>query len=247
MEALFTETLKELLENQGYGTDSQSQSLTDILSIMGKFPNFVFGENINLSMLDLFIDKYDIKEIGSETEELFMHFWKERAQELLLEYTPKIQMWLDNFNDLFKFTVKLEISDISSNVKTEDKDKTRTDNLSRAFSNTRDDNLDENNENTYYLNPVNTSTTNLKPQEVYKNKKSNTGFQYNHGSVNDTGTQTNVEDNTIEESKERTISRDVLQSVWGKTRAQLLKQILELQQVYNMCIRDFATIFMGVL
>ena len=191
----FTETLEDLLENQGYGTEEQSQSLTEIIETMNLFPNFVFGENIELSMLDLFLEKYDIREIGAETEQLFMHFWKERANELLIEYAPKIQMWLDHFNDLFKFTVKLEISE------------------SVGYRNDRG--------NTYYLNPVSSISTDLKVQE-----------------------KSDINDNGI---KNRTMNRDVLQSVWGKTRAQLLSQILELQSVYNYCIKDFATIFMGVL
>ena len=194
MECNFTETLEELLENQGFGTEHQTQSLTEILAIMDKFPTFVFGENIQISMLELFLHKYDIREIGAETEELFLHFWHERANELLIEYTPKIQMWLDHFNDLFKFTVTLEISE------------------DIAVSNDRD--------NLYYLNPVNTGN-NLRVQEKNEN--------------NDSG------------EKHRVMSRDVLQSVWGKTRAQLLDQILQLKQVYNMCLNDFATIFMGIL
>lgn len=191
----FTETLEDLLENQGYGTDNQSQSLTEILEVMDKFPKFVFGENIELSMTSLFLDKYDIREIGAETEQLFMHFWKERANELLIEYAPKIQMWLDHFNDLFKFTVTLEISENINSL--------------------------NNGDNTYYLNPVSSTGTNLKVQD--KSQNSSTGAYM------------------------RTMERDVLQSVWGKTRAQLLSQIMELQSVYNYCIKDFATIFMGVL
>lgn len=190
----YTETLEDLLENLGYGTENENQSLTEILEIMDKFPKFVFGENIEISMKELFLDKYDIREIGAETEELFLHFWRERAQELLLEYTPKIQMWLDHFNDLFKFTVKLQVNETINAV--------------------------SNSDNTYYLNPVSATGTNLKVQD--KNANSSSGVN------------------------QRAMERDVLQSVWGKTRAQLLSQILELQQVYNMCIKDFATIFMGV-
>lgn len=191
----YTETLEDLLENQGFGTDNQTQSLTEIIDTMNLFPSFVFGEHIELSMLGLFISKYDIREIGAETEQLFLHFWKERANELLIEYAPKIQMWLDHFNDLFKFTVRLEISETVG--------------------------LENSGHNTYYLNPVSASGTNLKVQD----KTENGG----------TALQT------------RSMERDVLQSVWGKTRAQLLSQIMELQSVYNYCIRDFATIFMGVL
>lgn len=189
--ALYTETLQELLENKGYGTGSQDSALTEILNLMAKFPNFIFGENINLSMKNLFIDKYDIREIGSETEELFLHFWKETCNELLIKYVPKIQMWLDNFNDLFKFTVELKTTN----------------------------NLTNSNDNLYYLNPVSTTGTNLKVQDK----------------------------NTSTETRKGTVTRDVLQSVWGKTRADIMEKIMEIKDIYNDCINEFETLFMGVI
>ena len=126
MLANFTETLEDLLANKGYGTGNQDQSLTDIITLMNKFPSFKIDNSTNLSMLEMFIEKYDIREIGAETEELFLHFWKEKTNELIVKYKPKLDMWLAHFNDLFKFTVQL--------VATE--------------------NMSNNNQNTYYLNPV---------------------------------------------------------------------------------------------
>lgn len=187
----FTETLEDLLANKGYGTGEQDQSLTEIISLMNKFPSFVIDETTNLSMLNLFIEKYDIREIGSETEELFLHFWKEKTNELIMKYKPKMDMWLAHFNDLFKFTVQL--------VATE--------------------NMQNNNQNTYYLNPVSKQTENLKVSDVDK----------------------------TENSRERTITRDVLQTVWGKTRADILNKILEVKDVFNDCLSEFETIFMGVM
>lgn len=191
MLANFTETLEDLLTNKGYGTGNQDQSLTDIISLMNKFPSFVIDENTNLSMLEMFIEKYDIREIGSETEELFLHFWKEKTNELIIKYKPKLDMWKAHFNDLFKFTVQL--------VATE--------------------NMSNNNQNTYYLNPVSKNTENLKVSDVDK----------------------------TENNRERTITRDVLQTVWGKTRADILNKILEVKDVFNDCLEEFEVIFMGVL
>lgn len=191
----FTETLEDLLANKGYGTGEQDQSLTEIISLMNKFPSFIIDETTNLSMLNLFIEKYDIREIGSETEELFLHFWKEKTNELIMKYKPKMDMWLEHFNDLFKFTVQLTVRDISENT--------------------------GNNQNTYYLNPVNKNTTNLKVNDVDKSEATST--------------------------KDRTITRDVLQTVWGKTRADILNKILEVKDVFNDCLEEYETIFMGVL
>ena len=191
----FTETLETLLVNQGYGTEEQSSALTEILGLMGKFPNFVFGENINLSITTLFIQRFDIREIGSETETLFLHFWREKTNELLVKYAPKMQKWLDNFDDLFKFTVKLQRDDTT--------------------------NSSGNNQTTYYLNPANNTTVNLKVQDVDKDESSN--------------------------AKAFHSERDVLQSVWGKTRADIMEKILNLKDIFNDCLDEYEIIFMGVI
>lgn len=190
----FTETLQTLLDNQGYGTQEQTASLTEIINLMDKFPTFVFSDTISFTMKYLFIAKYDIREIGAEDEDLFMHFWKEKTNELLMKYAPKMQKWLENFDDLFKFTVKLERDD--------------------TFSGSN------NNQNTYYLNPVNSNLINLKVQDVDKSE--------------------NQRENTFHSE------RDVLQSVWGKTRADIMEKILNLKDIFNDCLAEYEQIFMGV-
>ena len=197
MISLFTETLEDLLVNQGYGTETQSQSLTEILNLMEKFPDFYFeideDTNITIPMFTMFLDRYDIREIGAETEELFLHFWREKTNELLVKYVPKMVTWLNNFNELFKFTVKLERKDTNS--------------------------FENSNKNTYYLNPVNAGAS-LKVQDVDENEGSS--------------------DTTFEQE------RDVLQSVWGKTRANIMAEILNLKDIFNDCLEEFEEIFMGV-
>ena len=190
----YTETLATLLEHKHYGEESQDSSLTEILALMDKFPAFVFSDTINFSMKTLFMQKYDIREIGAETEELFMHFWREKTNELLMKYAPKMQKWLDNFDDLFKFTVKLDLDTT--------------------------ENIYNNNQNTYYLNPVNGTTEKLKVQDVDKSQGSN-----------NRGVHT---------------ERDVLQSVWGKTRADIMEKILNLKDIFNDCLSEYEIIFMGV-
>lgn len=214
MESLYTETLEDLLENMNYGTENENPSLTAVLEKMDLFPSFVFGEEISLSMKDLFLEKYDIREIGAETEEMFLHFWNERTNELLIDYVPKIDMWLNHFNDLFKFTVKLELSE----------EITRENEISGEYA----DRLDKGKQ--YYLNPI---------------VDGNTGIIQDKNTEGQSGSGNNSTEGS--ETKERSMSRDVLQSVWGKTRAQLLKQIFELQSIYSECLNAFSTIFMGVL
>lgn len=194
MIALYTETLETLLKNKHYGEESEDSSLTEVLELMEKFPSFVFGENIEFSIETLFIQKYDIREIGSETEEMFLHSWREKTNELLMKYAPKMQKWLENFDDLFKFTVRLK-------------------KIQRTEGN-------DNNKNTYFLNPVSNDTTSLKVQDV---DASNSDFEHK-----------------IKEE------RDVLQSVWGKTRADIMEKILDLKDIFNECLQEYETIFMGV-
>ena len=189
-----TKTLEEVLEELHYEQQDQDSRLTEILSLLNKFPSFVFGENIELDFETLFVQKYDIRHIGQETTDLFLHFWREKTNELLMKYAPKMQKWLDNFEDLFEFTVKLE----------------------------RDDtiNLSNNNQNTYYLNPVSSNPMGLKVQDVDKS----------------------------EQSRESTFhsERDVLQSVWGKTRADIMEKILNLKDIFNDCLYEYEQIFMAV-
>ena len=187
-------TLAEVLEELHYGEVSQDTSLTNVLEIMREFPDFEF-DDFTLSMETMFVEKYDIRQIGSETIVLFMHFWKEKANELLVKYAPKMQKWLENFNDLFKFTVSLT--------------KTESEGISR------------NGTNKYFLNPASSSTENLKVQDV----------DTNQGQVN----------------RNKNERRDVLQSVWGKTRADIMEKILNLKDIFNDCLQEFETIFLGVL
>ena len=146
MDIITTETLAKLLENQHYGEQEQTAPLTELLGLMAKFPNFIFGDDINFNFTNLFMQKYDIREIGAETEELFMHFWRETTNELLIKYVPKINTWLENFEKLFDFKVELSSRDVNDYA-----DKTT---------------------NTYYLNPVNKTVTSLKVQDVDESNNS---------------------------------------------------------------------------
>ena len=194
----FTKTLNDVLVELHYGQPNQDARLTKILALFTHFPSFstapAFPEK-NIDMLTMFMEKYDIREISQSTTDLFLHYWLEKTNELLVKYQPKILMWKNNFKDLFKFTVKLE--------------KDETENTSR------------NNQNTYYLNPVSSNPTNLKPQDV------------------DTSTQG--------VAKAFHSERDVLQTIWGKTRADILQKIMDLKDIYNDCLSEFETIFMGVI
>lgn len=187
-------TLAEVLEELHYGEESQDSSLTSILEIMRVFPDFEF-DDFSLSMETMFVQKYDIRKIGAPTLELFLHFWKEKSNELVVKYAPKMKKWLENFNDLFKFTVQL--------------------------TNSESEGISRNGTNKYYLNPASGNTENLKVQDV--------------------------DNNVSQVNRNKSGTRDVLQSVWGKTRADIMEKILNLKDIFNDCLEEYQTIFLGVL
>ena len=202
-------TFAEFLEEENYNTLRQSAEMQEIFGLhidginqnglIDRFPNFWFGESeetgVVLNFRKIFLERYDIRKIGQNTNDLFIHYLREKMNELLIKYAPKMQKWLENFNELFKFTVKLERDDTGY--------------------------LTNGNQNTYYLNPINGTTTNLKVQDVDKSDR-------------------RIDRNLHTE-------RDVLQSVWGKTRADIMEKIMDLKDIFNDCLDAFEVIFSVVI
>lgn len=178
----YTETFEEYLSN--------TQSENEWKALFDCFPSFTLVDGLDLDMWSIFKRKFDLREIGAETEQLFAHYLRETIDEMAIRFIPKINMFIDNFNNLFEFKVRLTY------LQSENRGNT----------------------NRYYLNPVSPNVENLKVQDV----------------------------DTSDDSLARTIEKDVLQSVWGKTRANLLSQIMELQSIYYDCIAGFEKCFMGI-
>ena len=97
-------------------------------------------------------------------------------------------------------------------------------------------------QDTYYLNPV-TASTGITKTVVVDEENKTTTTTYSGGNLK---TQ-EVAGSDSNGQRTRILERDVLQSVWGKTRPIILKQIMELEDIYNTAIKEFETIFMGVL
>lgn len=149
----------------------------EYLNLWAMFPSFTI-DDINLSMYDMFYDKYRVREIGVETEELFEIFYKSKLQQLIVKYVPKLNTFISKWNDLF--TRKITLLNSGSN--------------------------------TYYLNPMTSNTENLKIDDK----------------------------DSYENSQERPLS------MFGKTNAELMKQVLALEDIFNDCLEEFSTLFMGV-
>ena len=104
MQALYTEVFSDFIEK--YKDD---QVWLDIIEKFNQFPifNLVFTD---VSMYDLFLQKYSIMEIGSETEEIFIYNINNKLNELLVKYKPKISLYLDKFNTLMDRKISLDES-----------------------------------------------------------------------------------------------------------------------------------------
>lgn len=213
MFAQYTILFEDLLKNLKDGEEGEDPSLTEIKNLMAKIPSFNFNDDIELNFYELFKHKFDLREIGSETEGLFLHYWREKVESVLMEYVPKMLMWKDNFNSLFEFKVKLRLDN-------------------KSYQSSGD-------QYTYYLNPTTSSNVS---KTVIKDEDGKVTTTYTGGNLK----VDNLNSTDYNSNREQTIERDVLQSVWGKTRPIILEQIMDLRSIFNECLNSFETIFMGV-
>lgn len=112
MNTLFTERFEEYLKRNGYynadGTLIPSVP-EDCRKLFEHFPNFVIDETLSINFYDMFIQDNSFKEIGAETEELFTYYLRRTIDEALIEYIPKINIFIKNFNnDLMSRKVQLQ-------------------------------------------------------------------------------------------------------------------------------------------
>lgn len=101
----YTETLNDYIEYIG-GIDEFN---TRWSAKFGVFPNFTLGD-LNLDLKTLFLDKYSIREIGSETETMFEHYLRTTLDELAIKYVPKIQLFIANWNSIYDRKIELNES-----------------------------------------------------------------------------------------------------------------------------------------
>ncbi len=108
MIALYTETFYEFLKR-----NEESDAWKVVKDKFARFPNFEL-DTTKISMYDLVVNKFYVREIGSETEDLFLHSISQKLDELQLKYIPKINMYLSNFKQALidnKITVKRTIEE----------------------------------------------------------------------------------------------------------------------------------------
>ena len=96
MRTLYTMTFQDFLDD--YESSTEWQAIKT--NFFAKFPDFYIqgvrdssGTISNVvmpSLYDLFVDKYNIQEIGGETPDLFVHAVRDKIQSLVMEYLPKL-------------------------------------------------------------------------------------------------------------------------------------------------------------
>lgn len=208
--SLFTETLQQFLDNRG-GDFSAS-----INELFAQIPDFVYtktdGTQIKFSLKEMFVHDNRYKEIGAETEELFEYFLETRLDEVIVEYVPKIDLYLKHFGaQLLNRTV----------------DVTRTEDVNGTLGRTRT--TDGNSKDTSYVNPITKQSEKLTVQDVGDNEYAD------NERMDDIRTE------------KRATSESKLYSVFGKTNAQLLEEVMQLKNIYLEALHRLDNLFMYVV
>lgn len=98
MQALYTRTFEDFLKQY-----QDSAEWAEVKAMFDKFPTFTFADlDINYSVYDMFIERYDIHEIGAETDNLFFHYCREKVRENIVRYAPKMREYIQNFAKAFE-------------------------------------------------------------------------------------------------------------------------------------------------
>ena len=95
MRTLYTELFSDFLTN-----NETTPEWVAIKNLFDNFPSFyiegvrksdgTITSVVTDSLYDLFVSRYDIYEIGGETQDLFVHAVRDKIKELTIKYMPKI-------------------------------------------------------------------------------------------------------------------------------------------------------------
>lgn len=167
---LFTETLQQFLDNRG-GDFSAS-----VNQLFAQIPDFEYTgsdeKHIKFSLKEMFIHDNRYKEIGAETEELFEYYLETRLDEVIVEYVPKIDIFLQQFGQkLLERTV----------------DTKRTETVEGSLNRTRD--TSGTNKDTSYVNPITKQSEKLTVNDVsdseYKDNETMNDIRNDSRTVNE--------------------------------------------------------------
>ena len=102
MNSLYTERLETFLER-----NSEKSEWNVIKGLFNSFPKISIIDD-DFSFYDLFIERYNVREIGAETENLFYNFITKNIKECIIKYKPKVLLYLAKFNNVLERKINLE-------------------------------------------------------------------------------------------------------------------------------------------
>lgn len=113
MKSNYTQRFYEFLGE--YATTSQWLS---IINLFKAFPDVQIqytGERptdapINFRFYDMFVSKYQLREIGAEDANIFYAYMTKKLQELIVEYTPKINLYFEKYGNIADRTYQTDES-----------------------------------------------------------------------------------------------------------------------------------------
>lgn len=226
---------------------------TEFSPLLAKFPKFVFNDedldiDLEFEFKSLFYDKYDLREIGAESDTLFAHFLRENLKRSIITYVPKIAIWLKNFNGLYNNYITL------SHIENESVGEINQDKHTGTDSSSLDTSSKNDSQNTYYLNPSSSNTgytRTLNPDGSItisggnlKTDKLDDVIENNDSSSSGSTTYNNTMDSTKNKTGNRTISSDRILASYSKV--ELLEQIMKLKNIYLEAVDSFDKCFMGL-
>lgn len=92
--ARFTETLEEFLQDH-----ESSQDWQVIKNKMDSVPHFTIDE-LDYDLYSMFKERYYTREIGAEDEGIFYHNCNVITDRVIMEYVPKINLYVDKYNSV---------------------------------------------------------------------------------------------------------------------------------------------------
>ena len=203
--AEYTITFKKYLDEYAKGEAGY------IIPFIDDFPPFSLG-NLNYNFKDMFISRNLYKEIGAETPEMFSHYLEQVMRETAVKYVPKINIYIENFNNTVKRIQKLE----------------RTETKTYNTMNTNTSKYDHTINDKSYLNPINGDTDKL------QSRNENTNITNNLDKNTKTG------NDTINKSDDYMLAM-------FQSNADILKKVMEIENIYMEALYHLDILFMGVI
>lgn len=103
MQALYTMIFNDFLTRF-----EDSPEWAKVIEIFEQFPSYRQGNAPETTVYTLFKERYKFREIGAETASLFAHYCEDRARELYVKYSWKLDLFNQQYTQLMGRSTTLE-------------------------------------------------------------------------------------------------------------------------------------------